>query len=83
MSWSGLTGEDDPRLAQIRADRGYNYFDIINVCPEKLEGYETKIKTFFKEHIHYDEEIRYCLDGSGYFDLRDENDEYVLRNFIL
>jgi len=41
--------------------------DIIVVSPEKLENYEAKIKSFFEEHIHTDEEVRYCLDGSGQF----------------
>ena len=49
-------------------ERGYTYTDVIHCCPEKLPEYEKKILTFYEEHIHYDEEIRYCMEGSGYFD---------------
>ena len=77
LHWSGLKGQDDETLAKIRQDRGYSYFDVITVAPDKLQDYENKIKSFFKEHIHYDEEIRYCLDGSGYFDVRDANDRWI------
>ena len=57
--------ENDPKLEAIRAVRGYNYQDVITVSPDRLPGYEAKIKTFFEEHLHDDEEIRYVLDGSG------------------
>ncbi|KAG0464281.1 hypothetical protein HPP92_020350 [Vanilla planifolia] len=69
--------ETDEGLKKIRECRGYSYMDIIEVCPEKLPNYETKIKSFFEEHLHTDEEIRYCLEGSGYFDVRDENDQWI------
>jgi len=77
LSWEGITGEDDPKLAEIRKERGYTYTDVITVSPEKLPGYEEKIKSFFEEHIHTDEEIRYILEGTGYFDVRDKDDKWI------
>jgi 1,2-dihydroxy-3-keto-5-methylthiopentene dioxygenase len=69
--------EDDVELEKIRKERGYSYEDFIEVSPNTLPGYETKIKNFFEEHIHTDEEIRYCLGGSGYFDVRDPEDRWI------
>ena len=110
--------EEEGTLGSIRAQRGYSYFDIITVSPEKLPNYEQKvrstpcrgggrgmgggrgrggawhqvvvnfstasythvyiqIKAFFEEHLHADEEIRFVLEGSGYFDVRDRQDRWV------
>jgi 1,2-dihydroxy-3-keto-5-methylthiopentene dioxygenase len=77
LYWEGLTGEDDPRLQAIRAERGYTYSDLVECCPKKLPGYDTKILSFYEEHIHRDEEIRFCMDGSGYFDIRDAQDRWI------
>jgi len=67
----------DPKLQAIRDERGYSYADIISVRPDLLPGYDEKIKAFFEEHIHDAEEIRYILDGSGYFDIRDKEDQWI------
>lgn len=69
--------ENDPELKKIREERGYNYMDMLDLCPEKVDNYEQKLKIFYTEHIHSDEEIRYCLAGSGYFDVRDKEDRWI------
>jgi 1,2-dihydroxy-3-keto-5-methylthiopentene dioxygenase len=77
INFGGINGVDDPKLAAIREERGYNYSDLVVISPEKLPDYENKIKSFYREHIHYDEEIRFCADGSGYFDVRGFQDEWI------
>ncbi|MCJ1368010.1 1,2-dihydroxy-3-keto-5-methylthiopentene dioxygenase [Acarospora aff. strigata] len=62
----------------IAKDRSYKNRDEITVSPEKMGAvYEDKVKMFFNEHLHEDEEIRYILDGQGFFDVRSEGDEWV------
>lgn len=69
--------ETDPKLAAVRKVRGYSYTEIITISKDKLPGYDEKIKMFYEEHIHNDEEIRYILDGTGYFDVRDFDDNWI------
>ena len=63
------------KLAQ---QRGYRNRDEITVSPEKMgDVYEEKVKMFFHEHLHEDEEIRYIRDGQGFFDVRSKDDQWV------
>uniref|UniRef100_A0A8C5XZ89 Acireductone dioxygenase n=1 Tax=Microcebus murinus TaxID=30608 RepID=A0A8C5XZ89_MICMU len=69
--------ENDPELEKIRRERNYSWMDIITITRDKLPNYEEKIKMFYEEHLHLDDEIRYILDGSGYFDVRDAEDKWI------
>uniref|UniRef100_A0A914S4K0 acireductone dioxygenase (Fe(2+)-requiring) n=1 Tax=Parascaris equorum TaxID=6256 RepID=A0A914S4K0_PAREQ len=35
-----------------------------------LYNFSTQIRKYFEEHMHIEEEVRYILDGSCYFDVR-------------
>ncbi|KKK14190.1 hypothetical protein P175DRAFT_0559586 [Aspergillus ochraceoroseus IBT 24754] len=70
-----------PEIESVNAlaqERGYKNRDEIVVAPQTMgEAYESKVKMFFAEHLHEDEEIRYIRDGEGYFDVRGQEDEWV------
>ena len=76
------TTEDLDLLAQ---KRNYKNRDVVNLSlstfPD-LEAFNNKMKQFYKEHYHEDEEIRYILDGEGYFDVRNENDKWIRTKLV-
>ncbi|XP_050442176.1 acireductone dioxygenase [Adelges cooleyi] len=72
-----LNPSNDELLNELKKNRGYSYEDEITCSKECLQDYENKLKMFFEEHLHTDEEIRLVLEGSGYFDVRDVNDSWI------
>ncbi|XBI71726.1 hypothetical protein VPH35_065864 [Triticum aestivum] len=51
--------------------------DYLDICPRKLANFEEKLKNFFTEHMHADEETRDSLEGGGYLDVRDKDEKWV------
>ncbi|KAK0481756.1 ARD/ARD' family-domain-containing protein [Armillaria novae-zelandiae] len=62
----------EERLATVAKEGDYKNHDIISISKEGLgDQYNAKIKAFYEEHMHEDDELRYLLAGSGYFDIRE------------
>jgi len=67
----------DQELDQICKERNYAHRSIITISKETMPDLEQKLNQFFEEHLHEFEEIRFFLEGSGYFDVRDKKDRWV------
>jgi len=78
LSWNiaADTYKEDGKLDQICKERDYKNRDEVKIS-DQMPNLEEKLKMFFTEHLHDDEEIRYVLEGSGYFDVRDENNDWI------
>ncbi|KAF7288132.1 1,2-dihydroxy-3-keto-5-methylthiopentene dioxygenase [Mycena chlorophos] len=71
LSWHIPVEGYESQVDAIARERGYKNRDTINVSKAGMgDVYEAKIRGFFEEHMHEDEEIRYILSGSGFFDKR-------------
>lgn len=72
-----LTTQEE--VDELAKKRNYRNRDVVNISPSTMtpKVYEEKLAMFFSEHLHDDEEIRYILDGEGYFDVRDRKDRWV------
>ncbi|KAJ2924923.1 hypothetical protein H1R20_g12188, partial [Candolleomyces eurysporus] len=67
-------------IDEIAKERDYPNRDVINISKEGLgDIYDEKMVYFFQEHMHEDEEIRYILDGTGYYDIRETPSDNWIR----
>lgn len=53
---------------------GYKVADVLNIN-ENTPNYDVLRAKFLKEHIHTEDEVRFFIDGEGYFWFHIENNE--------
>lgn len=68
-------------LDALAKEREYKNRDKIHLNLETfkndVDAYNAKMKQFYTEHYHEDEEIRYLVDGEGFFDVRNKGDKWI------
>ncbi|KAI0631852.1 1,2-dihydroxy-3-keto-5-methylthiopentene dioxygenase [Trametes polyzona] len=71
----------EKQIDAIADERQYRSRDIVTASRRVLskEEFDERMAMFFKEHIHEDEEIRYLLAGSAYFDVREHTTDAWIR----
>lgn len=68
------------KVNELAKERDYKNQDQIEISPTSfptMEILKEKLDNFYKEHIHEDEEIRYVIDGEGFFDVRSKDDRWI------
>lgn len=58
----------EPRLAQLRKERGYQTADVVTLYPD-TPNLDVMLAKFDKKHLHTDDEVRFIVQGRGVFTL--------------
>ncbi|WP_373531929.1 acireductone dioxygenase [Vampirovibrio sp.] len=66
----------EPVLTPYKAAHGYQTADVISVRPDTPNLPDIRAK-FLREHTHTEDEVRFFVDGQGFFWFNLENDEPV------
>ena len=79
VPWVEPEAGGDAAVQAMREELGMSYADIVTIHHTTLPDYERCLERFYEEHIHTDDEVRYILEGSGYFDVRTRDQEGWVR----
>ena len=59
-------------IEKLKEQGGYVTADVINIMPD-TPNLQTMLDKFNKEHLHEEDEVRFCIEGSGVFHIHPEN----------
>ncbi|KAJ3320789.1 1,2-dihydroxy-3-keto-5-methylthiopentene dioxygenase [Boothiomyces sp. JEL0866] len=81
LYWQFNPDTELEKVNELAKERHYANRDEVDISREKLPNYEDKLKIFFTEHLHDDEEIRYILGVYHRFILDETNYLKAMRLF--
>ncbi|CCW66413.1 unnamed protein product [Phytomonas sp. Hart1] len=59
-------------------EMGYYAYDVITISEDIMgDSFDALAEKHFSEHAHADDEIRFIIDGEGYFDIRDPDNRWI------
>ncbi len=67
----------DHRFEELKSNQGYVTRDLI-VLNDSIPGLDEMLAKFCSIHYHTDDEVRYILDGKGYFGFVDKNEKQFM-----
>uniref|UniRef100_A0A7I4Y2G1 Acireductone dioxygenase n=1 Tax=Haemonchus contortus TaxID=6289 RepID=A0A7I4Y2G1_HAECO len=67
----------EERLDELAKMHEMKNRDEIHISRKTMLDFDEKLKMFFEEHLHRDSEVRFVKDGTGYFDVRSAEDEWI------
>ena len=65
------------RFNELKSSQNYTTRDLI-VLNDSIPGLDEMLAKFCKIHYHTDDEVRFILDGKGYFGFVDKNEEQFM-----
>lgn len=63
-------------IEALKAQGGYVTADVIDINPD-TPNLDVMLNKFNKEHAHDEDEVRFCIEGSGVFHIHPENGPVV------
>ncbi|TCD68166.1 1,2-dihydroxy-3-keto-5-methylthiopentene dioxygenase [Steccherinum ochraceum] len=73
-------GKWEQEIDEVARERSYKNRDVKETSREILGAeFDAMLKMVYAEHIHEDEEIRFVLAGTGFFDIREHATDSWIR----
>ncbi|KAK5970275.1 1 2-dihydroxy-3-keto-5-methylthiopentene dioxygenase [Trichostrongylus colubriformis] len=67
----------EARLDELARKYEMRNRDEVHISRATMPDFDAKLKTFFEEHLHSDAEVRFIKAGTGFFDVRSAEDEWI------